>query len=249
MVSVIVPAYNAERYIEQTIRSVMMQTFTDWELLVLDDCSSDRTCEIIEGLAVQDSRIHLIRNDRNMGVARTRNRGFSLIKGNYVALLDSDDIWHPEKLEKQLARLQETGADFGYCSYAVVDENGKSIRADFVVPEQISFDGLLKQNVIGCSTVMLSASLVKQYRFTEDFYHEDYVLWLELLRNGKKAAGCGEVLVDWRLIQNSRSFNKLQAAKNRWRIYRGYLKLPLWKSIHAFGYYAVSSLRKYTSRA
>lgn len=249
MVSVIMPAYNMERFIGKAIRSVMDQTYRDWELLVIDDGSKDSTCDIVARLAAEDARIQLIRNEKNMGVARTRNRGFDLCRGDYIALLDSDDVWHPEKLEKQLARMQQTGADLSYCAYALVDENGERVKADYLVPDSIDFEGLLKENVIGCSTVMLTVEVTAAHRFNEDFYHEDYVLWLELLRAGKKAAGCREVLVDWRYLQNSRSFNKVQAAKNRWKIYREYLKLPLLKCVAAFGAYATLSLRKYIRKA
>lgn len=248
MVSVIMPAYNMERFIEQAIRSVMNQTYWDWELLVIDDGSKDETCQIAERLSAEDSRVRLIRNEKNMGVARTRNRGLDLCRGEYIALLDSDDVWHPEKLEKQLTRMQQTGADLSYCSYAMVDENGERIKEDYLVPDSIDFEGLLRENVIGCSTVMLTAAAAVSHRFTVDFYHEDYVLWLEMLRAGKKAVGCRDVLVNWRYLSNSRSFNKVQAAKNRWKIYREYLKLPWTKAIVVFGFYATSSLRKYLSK-
>lgn len=247
LVSIIMPAYNAGSYIEEAVRSVIRQTMTDWELIVLDDGSGDETSAIVKRLAAEDSRITLAPNSENMGVAKTRNRGFDLCTGRYVALLDSDDVWHPDKLEKQLARMAQTDADLSYTSYAIVGADGKKIRGDYLVPEQTTFDDLLKTNVIGCSTVMLAAHIVKEHKFNTDFYHEDYVLWLQLLRSGCKAAGCTEVLVDWRYIQNSRSFNKQKAAKNRWKIYRTYLGLSLPKSIWLFANYGVSGLKKYLS--
>lgn len=248
MISVIMPAYNAEQYIEAAIRSVMAQTVTDWELLVLDDCSTDHTCAVVEGLAAADSRIHLIRNERNKGVARVRNQGFDLCRGEYVALLDSDDEWHPEKLERQLQRLQATDAHLCYCSYEVIDGEGNRARADYLVPEETDFEKLLRENVMGCSTVLLRRELIEKYRFNTDFYHEDYILWLQLLKDGYRAVGCGEILARWRLIETSRSFHKGNAAKNRWKIYREYLKLPLLKSLLVFGAYACSGLKKYGKR-
>lgn len=249
LVSVIMPAYNADRFIAEAIRSVMAQTYTNWELLIIDDCSKDDTCLIAQKFAEADPRITLIKNEKNQGVARTRNRGFDLCKGDFVALLDSDDIWHADKLEKQLAKLQMTHAAFAYSSYAIVDLQGKKTKADYLVPEEVSFRDLLKENVIGCSAVVLRADVLQKHRFIPDFFHEDYVLWLQLLREGYKAVGCGEVLLDWRYVENSRSFNKRKAAQNRWRIYRKYLRLPLLKSVWAFGHYAVRSLRKYRSKA
>lgn len=245
LVSVIMPAYNAGRFLEAAIRSVMAQTVTDWELLVLDDGSSDDTLSIAWRLAREDCRISVLPNEHNMGVAKTRNRGFDLCRGEYVALLDSDDVWLPHKLERQLRRMEQTGADLCYCSYAIVDANGEKSRPDYLVPPQTDFDKLLRENVIGCSTVVLSRKVIDNHRFETDFYHEDYVLWLKLLRSGFRAAGCTEPLVHWRLIENSRSFNKRKAAGNRWRIYRDYLQLPLGKSVLAFAAYGAAGLKKY----
>lgn len=247
LVSVVMPAYNAEPYIEDAIRSVMEQTVRDWELIVLDDCSGDETCAVAQRLAAEDGRIRLLRNAENMGVARTRNRGVDLCAGQYVALLDSDDVWHPDKLEKQLARMAQTGAELSYTSYAIVGADGKKVKADYLVPQQATFDQLLKQNVIGCSTVMMTARIAKAHPFNTDFYHEDYVLWLQLLRSGCKAAGCTEVLVDWRYIENSRSFDKRRAVRNRWRIYREYLGLSIPKSLWLIANYGAASLKKYLS--
>lgn len=125
MVSVIMPAYNAAAYIAEAIRSVQSQTMMDWELLVIDDCSSDDTRQIVQTLARKDSRIHLLPNEKNMGTARTRNRGMDLCHGVYIALLDSDDVWYPQKLQQQIDLAEETGADIVYCSYAMVDQQRK----------------------------------------------------------------------------------------------------------------------------
>lgn len=248
LVSVILPAFNSQKYIEQAIRSVQAQTMPRWELIVLDDGSRDATCALVEKLAAEDPRITLVRNGENLGVARTRNRGFDLCAGKYAALLDSDDVWHPEKLEKQLARMEKTHADICYTSYAMVDEAGTKVRADYLVPEVADLDRLLKENVIGCSTVLLDAKLLKQYRFNPEYYHEDYVLWVQLLRGGCRAVGCREVLTDWRYIENSRSFDKRRAAGNRWKIYRDYLGLPLHKCLILFANYTAASLKKYSDR-
>lgn len=245
LISVIMPAYNAERFIEEAIRSVAEQTVTDWELLVIDDGSRDGTCAVVEQLAKTDSRIRLLRNEENMGVARTRNRGFSVCTGRYVALLDSDDVWHSHKLERQLAQMQNSGADLSYCSYAIIDAEGEKAKADYLVPAQADFRKLLKENVIGCSTVMLRSDVVKKYRFETNLHHEDYALWLKLTHDGCRAVGCTDVLVRWRFIQNSRSFDKRKSAHSRWVIYRDYMKLPLHQSAWAFANYAAASIKKY----
>ena len=245
LVSVIMPVYNCERYAEAAIRSVMRQTHQNWELLVIDDGSSDMTYAVAQRVATEDQRITVLQNEQNMGVANTRNRGFDLCRGEYVALLDGDDIWHADKLEKQVALMIGEQAEISYSSYAIVDENGLPCKRAYTVPTHITFSDLLKENVIGCSTVMLTKKMVKSYRFATDFYHEDYCLWLTILRDGHRAVGCFEALADWRLIVNSRSFNKRKSAMNRWRIYREYLHMPFLKSASLFVAYMFNGLRKY----
>lgn len=243
-ISVIMPAYNAAMYIGEAILSVMVQTVPDWELLVIDDHSSDETVAIVERLALQDSRIRLIRRDTNSGgAAKVRNQGLELSRGEFVAFLDSDDVWLPEKLERQLSAIAD--ADLCYTSYQVIGADGAAAKPDYLVPDAVTFESMLRENVIGCSTVLLRGDLARSHPFNTDFYHEDYILWLTLLQEGCRAVGCREVLSKWRYIETSRSFNKGQSAKNRWRIYRDYLKLPLLQSIRAFCAYALAGLKKY----
>ena len=250
LISVIMPAYNAERFIEAAINSVRAQTVTDWELIVLDDCSGDGTRSVAERLAAEDSRIRLVCRAQNSGgAAVVRNQGLDLCSGDYVAFLDSDDIWLPEKLEKQLRKMNDADAQVCYTSYQVIGADGAPAKNDYLVPESTDFEKLLRENVIGCSTVVLRRSIAEAYRFRTDFYHEDYLLWLQLLKDGFRAVGCAEPLVKWRFVENSRSFNKGNSAKNRWRIYREYLKLPLLTAIRAFCAYAAAGLKKYSSRA
>ena len=244
-VSVIMPAYNAERFIEEAIRSVMAQTVSDWELLVLDDGSQDATADIVKRLAQEDDRIRFLPNGANMGVAKTRNRGFDLCTGAYIALLDSDDVWYPEKLEKQLMLAKESNADILYCSYSIIDENGAKKCSDYLVPEHTDFNAFLAQSVISCSTAMLSRAIIDQYRFTTSFYHEDLALWLRLLQDGFQARGNREVLSAYRVMRGTRASNKLKSACNRWRTFRKYLGLPFGKCLVAMIRYAVFGLCKY----
>lgn len=244
-VSIVMPAHNAQRFIEQAIRSVMAQTMEDWELLVLDDGSGDDTCAVVERLMAQDPRILLIRNEQNLGAARTRNRGLERCCGEFVALLDSDDVWYPEKLERQITLLRDSGAALCCCAYDIIGDDGEPVKAPCNVPEQVDMDTLLKENVICCSTVVMRGDVARSHSFDPDYYHEDYVLWLQLLQEGQGIVGCRNPLAAWRLNQGSRSYNKLKSAKNRWIIYRKYLKLPLFKSISAFFAYAAAGLRKY----
>lgn len=244
LVSVIMPAYNAEKYIGEAIASVCAQTYENWNLLILDDGSADRTVEIAESYAQQDARIQVLRNPQNMGVARTRNRGFDLAQGEWIALLDSDDRWRAQKLEKQLALAVRSGSQLLYTSYALFADAERELTV-YHVPESTDYRHLLNENVIGCSTVLLHRSVLEHFRFREDVYHEDYALWLAILRGGYTAAGCPEVLTDWRVSEQSRSFNKRAAAKNRWRIYRDVERLSLPRSACAFFSYAFHGVRKH----
>lgn len=244
LVSVIMPAYNAEKYIEEAVRSVLSQTYTNWELLILDDGSTDRTVELAEKLSNADPRIRLLRDPQNMGVAQTRNRGFDLAEGKWAALLDSDDVWHSDKLEKQLDAAQRSGADMIYCSYSMMDADGRKI-SDYIVPERTNYAAMLEESVLSCSTVLLSRSIYSEYRFSTNYYHEDYALWLRLLRLGFTAFGCRDVLADYRILKGSRSNDKLRSARQRWLVYRKAEKLSFVRSVHAFAGYVRHGIAKY----
>lgn len=244
-VSIIMPAYNAERYVEAAIRSVMSQTLANWELIVVDDCSTDGTLEIVRRLAQDDARIAVVTNEENLGVAQTRNKAIDLARGEYVALLDSDDIWFSEKLEKQLCLARTQGADIVYCSYALVGETGERVCDDFIVAERTDFETTLTISSISCSTALLARKVVEEHRFTSDYYHEDYVYWLDLLAAGYQAHGAAEVLAAYRIGNESRASNKIQSAYKRWRVYRDHLKLPLGKSVNVFLAYALQGAQKY----
>ena len=245
LVSVILPAHNCEAFVEMAVRSVMEQTYRHWELLAIDDGSTDATCEIIRRLADEDERIRFLRNPANIGVAGTRNRGLDESRGEYVAFLEGADLWCPDKLEKQLQSKRAEKAHLAYTSYAVVDRHGNPGKHPYVVPASTTFSAMLKENVMGCSTVMLSRRVADSYRFIQDFYQEDYCLWLSALRDGYKAVGCREVLVSWRWIANSRSFNKWNSAHKRWKIYREYLGYSFVKSAYYFLMYTVNGVKKY----
>ena len=249
LVSVIMPAYNAALFIEEAIASVRAQTVTDWELFVIDDCSTDDTYKIACEIAMLDARITVLKNEENVGVAKTRNRGIDLSNGKFVAFLDSDDRWHTEKIEHQLQKQKNTKAKIIYCSYAIIDANGNKCRADYLVPDTVSYNSLLKENCMQCSAMLIDINIVKSIKFNTEYYHEDYILGLEILKAGYISAGCTDVLLDWRYITNSRSFDKRKSAKNRWLIYRKYLKLPLMKCIWVFCGYTIAGLRKYLSKA
>lgn len=165
LVSVIMPSYNAEKYIKEAIESVIAQTYKNWELFVIDDGSTDRTAEIARSYAEKDSRIILHRNSHNMGTAKTRNTGIKLANGEWIATLDSDDMWHLEKLEIQLKKAAKTGSLSLYTSYSLFCEG---FRQEYTVPEKIDYSSLLTENVIGCSTVMMNRSILEKHLLPSD---------------------------------------------------------------------------------
>lgn len=247
LVSVIMPAHNSEKYIRQSIQSVQNQTLKNWELLIIDDASRDDTVQIILGFSQNDPRIKLHINKTNKGTAWCRNYGMKISTGKTVAYLDSDDIWYPDKLERQLTLLEQKSADLVYCSYGYIDEDGMRSQSYFLVPETASLEKMLKQNVIGCSTVMLTKEIATQYYFSRQFYFEDFVFWLSLLQDGKQMYGITDVLVDYRIRKNSRSNNKLMCAKNRWHVFREFSGFSRMKSLYYMVQYAIAGIRKYLS--
>ena len=245
LVTVIMPAYNAAGFIREAIQSVLNQTVTDLELLVIDDGSTDETTQIVEQLCKTDARVRLLVNEKNLGAGGTRNRGLELSASPYIALLDSDDYWKPQMLEKLIARMKETGADLSYCSYELVDEQGRKICNDFIVPEDTDFERSAVRNVISCSSVVFSESVVKQYRFPTDIYHEDLALWFRMLRDGIVARGVPEVLAGYRQRAGSKTAGKLKSAVRRWSVYRKYMGLSFFKSARYMIRYGYYGLKKY----
>ena len=223
LVSVITPAYNSARFITETIKSVQTQTYPRWEMIVVDDGSQDNTRELVESKAEEDGRILLVRLSKNAGPAVARNTAMEKARGRYIAFLDSDDLWLPTKLEKQLASMQEKDAAFSFTSYRKIDETGKVLSAPAPIPSLIDYKGLLKNTVIGCLTVMLDRSKTGPLSMGNAQIgrgQEDYVLWFRLLKSGHVAHGVQKDLARYRLVQGSLSRDKLKAASRMWRLYR-----------------------------
>lgn len=244
LVSVVMPACNCEKFIEEAVRSVLNQTVRDLELIVVDDGSTDATKTVVEKLAGEDPRVRLVVNEENMGVAKSRNHGLDLCCGTYTALLDSDDYWNEDFLEKMIGCAEQTRADIVYCSYELVDENGKKVCNDFMVPEQASYEYSLIRSVITCSTVLLTKDMVKRYRFPYDVYHEDIALWFRMLKEGAKACGVTQVLAAYRQRSGSRASNKVKSAIRRWAVYR-HLGIGVPKRLWLLLRYSIYGVIKY----
>lgn len=244
LVTVIMPNYNGRRFVEQAIDSVIAQSYRNFELIVIDDCSTDDSLHLIQKKAAEDDRIRIVRLKQNSGVANARNAGIKEARGEYIALLDNDDLWVADKLERQL-KIAKKGADIVYCSYDFIDEKNQQIKKPFLVPPETNFHKMLSSNVIGCSTCFIKTELMQGHPFRSEFYHEDYVLWMELLRICPTAYGDQNVLMHYRQVSGSRSNKKGNAAKERWNVYRRALRLNPAVSAWAFVRYALNGVIKY----
>jgi teichuronic acid biosynthesis glycosyltransferase TuaG len=242
-VSVVMPAYDAERTLAASMRSVLAQTHADVELLVVDDRSRDATWAIAERLAAYDARVVPIRQPRNGGVAAARNAGIEAAQGSHLAFLDSDDRWYPDKLERQLARMRATGAKLSYASYRRVDEGDRALSV-VRPPAEIDYAAMLKSNRIGNLTGLYDRSL-GDARFRK-VGHEDYVFWLEMMRRAGRGvrADDGEPLADYLVRAGSLSSDKLRAAGWQWRIYRDIERLDVARAAWYFAHYAGNAIVK-----
>ena len=245
LVSVVMPVYNAERFLRQAIDSVLNQTYQNIELIAVDDCSKDNSLQILTEYQKNDSRVCVIKQERNLGVAHARNRGIQLAKGEFIALLDSDDVWEETKIDRQVSLLKKENADIAYCSLDFIDENGIQIKRPFVVSSKTDYKRMLVKCEFTCSTIMTKAELLKAHLFRSDYYHEDFLLWMELMKLSIKAVGDHTVLMHNRQSSQSRSNNKLVAAKHRWKIYREALGMTVLQSCKAFVGYAIGGVKKY----
>ncbi|MBP1971486.1 teichuronic acid biosynthesis glycosyltransferase TuaG [Virgibacillus natechei] len=243
LISIITPAYNAEKFISQTIESALRQTYSNWEMILVDDRSMDRTVEYIKGYQEQDDRIKLIKLEENSGSAIARNTAMEAAKGRYFAFLDSDDLWTADKLEKQLRFMQEKDIAFSFTKYVIVQEDGTETKAVTDTPQYVDYDDLMKYCIIGCLTVMLDTDKIGKVEMVNIRTRQDYVLWLTLTKRGFLAYGLPEVLAKYRLVENSISSNKLKAARQNWNVYRHIEKQSLWKSIWYFSNYAFKSVK------
>lgn len=244
LVSVIMAAYNAEKTIEQSINSVLNQTYPAVELLVVDDYSQDRTVKLVENIMARDNRVRLIYNKENSGVSYTRKHGLEEAKGAWIAILDSDDIWAPEKLEKQIILQKKMNADLLFTGSAFMDSDGQPIDWYLHSPSEVTYRHLLKQNVLSNSSSLVRKELYEKHYAVGDGMHEDFAVWLGILKEGKKAYGVDEPLLTYRIAKSSKSGNKIKAAKMNWNTYR-YIGLNPLSAFYYECWYVVKGLMKY----
>ena len=244
LVSVIMPCYNMERFISETITSVQQQTYPHWELIVVDDASTDKTAEIVKNHQDQDERIRFFVKPQHSGIADTRNQCLNMAKGHFLAFLDADDLWHPVKLEQQLRFMTEKNIGFSYSSYDCVDEAGNPLEKTVKAIGNLDYKTYLSNTIIGCSTVMLDKTIVGDVVVPNFRTSEDTATWLNILKKGVLAYAIEEPLTSYRIRQHSASSNKLKASSDLWRVYRQQEKLSLFKALGFFTSYAFHAIKK-----
>ncbi len=220
LVSIICPTYNSESYIEAAIQSVRNQTYSNWELLITDDCSTDSSYDIIQEEARKDTRIKTFQLERNMGADASRNNSIIQANGRFISFIDSDDIWLPEKLARQIAFMTEHDLDLCYSAYYAIDHFG--YRTGRVVPAkpQLNYFQLLRNNYIGCSTAIYDTRRLGKVCMPNIKKRQDWALWLKIAKMTDRIMGIAEPLAEYRVHGKSISNNKLKLLKYNWMIYR-----------------------------
>jgi teichuronic acid biosynthesis glycosyltransferase TuaG len=240
LISIITATYNSEGFIRETYNSLVNQTYSNWEWLVTDDASSDNTISILKEISLNDSRVQVSQNSKNMGAAISRNKSIELAKGKFLAFIDSDDLWKSDKLEKQV-EFMGNGFDFSFTSYMLIDGKGEPLGkyVDIAPIQSVGyFDMLRKRCTIGCSTVMLRTKAFPNLKMPLIRTGQDYATWLKILKTGKRAYLVNSILTEYRITPNSISRNKFKKAFRQWYIYRKIEQLPLNHSIISFCFYA-----------
>lgn len=244
LVSIITPCYNSAKTIGLTIDSVISQTYVDWELIIVDDCSVDNSLDVINSKLRDDLKITVIPLKNNVGAAEARNIALRKAKGRYIAFLDSDDIWISTKLRTQILFMSSNRYAFSFTSYQVISEDGKKYLKVINAPKQIDYYQYLKNTIIGCLTVIVDRDTIGYFEMPNIRSSHDMALWLNLLKRGYKAYGLNEVLGYYRSVDNSNSAKKGKAALDVWRVYRKIEGLSFFYSLYCFFCYAYNAMKK-----
>ena len=243
LVSIIIPVHNSSVFLEEAIESVLSQTYKNWELLIIDDHSTDNSLNIIDAYIKKEQRIKGFFNIAQTGVSVARNIGINNARGYYIAFLDSDDLWDNRKLEMQIAFLEKTNADFTFTAYRKLNEKREISRSFIPVRKKITYKILLKSNFIGCLTVLLKKEILCDLQFINE-KHEDYILWLQLAKRGAKILGLNMPLAYRRIHKGSISYKKSEVFFWQFIIYREIERLPLLKCFYYFIFYIYNGIKK-----
>lgn len=242
LVSIITPTYNSEQHVEETLNSILNQSYSDWELLITDDKSTDNTWDILKRYSRLDKRIQVFQLDRNSGPGIARNNSIKAATGRYIAFCDSDDLWMPNKLETQIRFMEENKVHFSYGPYKVKNDQG--IKGIFYPPSRLNYRDLLKTCSIGCLTAVYDTSYLGKMYMPEIRKRQDYGLWLSILKKNDYAASYLDVEAIYRVQNKSVSSNKIKAAQYQWKIYREIEKIGIIRSIYFMLHYAINGILK-----
>lgn len=218
LVSVIMPIYNAEKYLVTTLDSIFCQDYKDIEIVLVDDCSKDRSAEIIADLKKAHPEIVYYLQEKNMGAGAARNKALELAKGQYVAFLDSDDVWMPDKISRQIEIMKVKKSPFSYTAIEMMNENGETLKEKRNIKETCDYKYLLHNTIIATSSVVIDRTMLGDFRMPLRRGGQDYATWLMLLRDGAVAQGINEALVQYRVASGSLSSNKVKSIKQVWEI-------------------------------
>lgn len=245
-VSIITPIYNSESFIQDTIESVMTQSFSDWEMICVDDCSTDNSETIIMEYVQKDSRVQYYKLEKNQGAAKARNKAIELAKGRYIAFLDSDDLWKDYKLERQLDFMKSTDAVLTHTAYDSIDENGKSLNNIIKSKKDtIVYEDMLSKNHLGCLTVIYDAETLGKVYMPNIRMRQDHALWLKIMKMGHSSHYLNEVLSTYRVHKNSMSSSKFRLVTYHWKLLRNIEKLNLLSSFYYTCKWMLNGFSKY----
>ena len=242
LVSIITPSFNSSRFIQDCIDSVLSQTYNNWELLIVDDFSSDNSSELVK--RYNDDRILLIELKKNVGASEARNIAIRKAKGKYIAFLDADDIWAPQKLEDQIYFMKKKDIAFSFSSYQTVSEDGKKLLSVIKAPNIMTYSSYLKNTIIGCLTVIIDRDKTGDFEMSNIRSSHDMALWLLIMRRGFKAYGLDKILAKYRLVSTSNTRNKLRAAADVWTVYRTIERLSFSYSVWCYINYIFNAIKK-----
>lgn len=228
LVSIITPLFNAENYIQACINTVISQTYQHWEMIIVDDCSTDNSIKIVEN--INDNRIRLVKLQTNMGAGFARNTAIKIAKGNYIAFLDADDIWHIEKLTIQINFMEEQNILFSFSSYGFINENGIKLPKIQLALPSVNYNTMLNNNYIGCLTAIYNCSKLGKHYMPKFRKRQDWAFWLMLLKKTDTAMSITQPLAYYRIGNDSLSKNKMKLLKTNFKFYNKHLGFSKFKS-------------------
>lgn len=244
-VSIITPVFNAERFLRETAKSVINQTYEDWEWVLVNDCSTDRSWEIMQELAETDSRIKIFSNTENIKSGKSRNFAIEQAQGRFIAFLDADDTWHYEKLAIQIPFMLENDYHFSHTSYGYLDENGNKIKSTLHVSKKVNYNDLLKRTEISCLTAVYDSDKIGKFYMSEHARKQDYALWLSILKSGTNSYGIDKELAYYRQVQNSATSSKHKLILKHISFLKDTQGFSTIKAIYYTGFWMVNGFVRY----